>query len=108
MIKSIVAIIGTLLLLAVEAFCAMLTYTLLQLYSVDLFGHLVGLSRSVMNVMVGSLQTILPGISNQLEASLGGELSPKAVLLLLLGLVVGAIIRFVIWGVSSMAHGSRY
>ncbi|MFM1816045.1 MAG: hypothetical protein RLZ98_2740 [Pseudomonadota bacterium] len=102
--RALTATIGTLLLLAVEAFCAMLTYTLLQIYSVDLFGHLVSLSRGVMNVVIATLQSVLPGMSTQFEASLGGELSPKAVLLLLIGLVVGAIIRFVIWSVSGARH----
>lgn len=108
LIKPLVATVGTLLLLAVEAFFAMLTYTVLQLYSVDLFGYLVGLSRSIMNIMVGGLQAILPSMSYQIEASLAGELSPKAVLLLLIGLVVGTVIRFLLWAVGRMAHGRRY
>lgn len=104
--NALVAIVGSLLLLAVEAFAAMLTYTVLQLYSVDLFGYLVGLSRSVMNMMISTLQWVLPGMSNQIEASLGGELSPKAVLLLLIGLVIGALIRFALWSVGRMV-GNR-
>ena len=105
--KPLIAVIGTLLLLAVEAFFAMFTYTALQLYSLDLFGYLVGLSRTVMYTFIGWLQWILPGMNNQIEATLGGELSPKAMLLLLIGLVVGAFIRFILWSIKGMVHARQ-
>ncbi len=97
--RPLAATVGTIALLAVEAFSAMLTYTILQLYSIDVFGYLVSLADIVLNLMVGWLQWLLPSTKNQQYATLVGELSPKAMLLLLIGLVVGALIRFMIWSV---------
>ncbi len=83
----------TVLLLVVEVFLTMLVYTFLNLRFVDTFGYLVGLSRGVLNAMSGLVLTAFPGSAKAAEATLLGELSPKAILLLLIGLVVAAIVR---------------
>lgn len=79
--------------LIVEVFVTMLVYTLLNLYALNWFGWLVRLSSSVLDGMKALLMMLMPGLANQAYATLFGELGPKAILLLLIGLVVAAILR---------------
>ena len=48
----------------------------------------------------------MPTLSNTAYATLLGELGPKAMLLLLVGLTVGAVIRFIAWLFVRLARGS--
>ena len=89
-------------LLIVEVFLTMLIYTLLNLYALNgLFGTLVQFSDWVRELLVKTILFVLPGQANAAYATLIGEFSPKAVLLLLLGLVVAAVVR----GVSGLVRG---
>lgn len=83
----------TLVLLVVEVFVTMLAYTALNLYSLNTFGYLVRLSSSVLEGMKSLLLMVFPGQANAAFATLFGEFGPKAILLLLIGLVVAAIVR---------------
>lgn len=85
--------IALVVLLIVEVFVTMLVYTLLNLWALNTFGWLVRLSGSVLEAMRGLLLAIMPGQANAAYATLFGELGPKAILLLLIGLVVAAILR---------------
>lgn len=81
------------LLLVVEVFLTMLVYTYLNLKFLDTFGYLVRLASGVLEAMKSVLLTVVPGSANAAYATLFGELGPKAILLLLIGLVVATIVR---------------
>ena len=91
--RAIGKLLLTLLLLVVEAFVTMLVYSYLNLKFIDTFGYLVRLAASVLEGMKSVLLLLIPGSVNAAYATLFGELGPKAVLLLLLGLVVATVIR---------------
>lgn len=84
---------ATFLLLIVEVAITMLVYTLLNLHALNVFGYLVRLSGAVLESMRTLLIATMPGQANAAYATLFGELGPKAILLLLIGLVVAAILR---------------
>lgn len=79
--------------LVLEVFLTMLVYTALNLYSLNAFGYLVRIASSVLEGMKSLLVVMLPGQANAAYATLFGELGPKAILLLLIGLVVAALLR---------------
>lgn len=85
--------ISTIVLLVIEVFLTMLVYAFLNLRFTDTFGWLAGLSGNVGDGMRRLLLTLIPSWANSFNATLGGELSPKAVLLLLIGLVVAVVVR---------------
>lgn len=86
-------LITTVVLLVVELVLTMVVYTYLNLKFLDTFGYLVRLSRSVLDALSSLLVYLLPGQANAAYATLLGELGPKAILLLLIGLVVATIVR---------------
>lgn len=90
---SLVSIIGFLLL---ELVLTVLLYTGLNIYSLNLFGWLVRVADSVLGLMRWLVDRLFPGVANTAYATLFGELGPKAILLLLLGLVVAAAVRSVV------------
>lgn len=81
------------IMLVLEVFLTMLAYTALNLYSLNTFGYLVRLASTVLEGMKSLLVMVLPGQANAAYATLFGELGPKAILLLLIGLVVAALLR---------------
>lgn len=96
---SIASIIG---LLIVELVATILVYTGLNVYSFNLFGMLVRFAGSVGDILSGLITRFVPGSANAAYASLFGELGPKAILLLLLGLVVATIIRGIVGLIASI------
>ncbi|MDX2258916.1 MAG: hypothetical protein NW205_08370 [Hyphomicrobiaceae bacterium] len=96
---GILALVGVVVMLVVEVIAAMLVYMGLSLYSQSFFGWLVSLSRDVLNLLTDLLVRFFPDQANTAFATLLGELGPKSILLLLIGLVVGAMLRPLIWGV---------
>jgi hypothetical protein len=100
-IAGIAALVGvfasSLLLVVVELMAALLTYFYLSIFQRDWFGWLIGYSREILNFCIGQLELWFPAFSNQANATLIGELAPKSMLLLLIGLVVGALIRLFLW-----------
>ena len=91
-----VTIAEILILLLVELVAAMLIYIYLNLYHVTLFGQLVRDARYVLDALVSQMEYWLPISSNSAYATLIGELVPKSLLLLLIGLVSAMVIRFLI------------
>lgn len=85
--------LGTLALLVVEVVLTMLVYTFLNLRFLDTFGYLVRLSRTVLDWVAVVVLAVMPGSVNSAYATLLGELGPKAMLLLLIGLVVATVMR---------------
>jgi hypothetical protein len=89
-IVSLLSLIGMLLL---ELVLTMLIYSGLNYYSLNLFGGLVGFAGSVLETLRWLIGKFIPGMANIANATLFGELGPKAILLLLIGLVVAALLR---------------
>lgn len=96
LIRGVGALIYVIALLVVELVAAMLVYMYLNLYHVQTFGHLVRFAKAVLDTLVAQLEHWLPGSANSAYATLIGELGPKSILLLLIGLVSGVVIRFLV------------
>jgi len=100
MLRVFSVIVGSVALLVVELVAAMLAYMYLAIYNLDLFGYLVRQARIVLDVFSTQFEAFFPDAANTAYATLLGELGPKSILLLLLGLVVGALIRLALWGLA--------
>lgn len=98
-------LLGIVALLVVELIVTLTVYTGLNIYSLEVFGALVRAARSVQDVMTALVERFLPGSANTVYATLLGELGPKAILLLLLGLVVATIVRGLARLAGSALHG---
>jgi len=96
------------LLVVFELIAAMLAYMYLALFNRDLFGYLIGLSHTALNTIIEQMKYFFPDSANAAYATVAGELAPKAMLLLLIGLVVGAALRFVFWLLGRLLFGSRH
>ncbi len=96
-----------LFLLVIEVFVTMLVYSYLNLKFLDTFGYLVRLSASVLEALKSALLVMMPGSANAAYATLFGELGPKAILLLLIGLVVAAIVRSLVELMGLFGHSQR-
>jgi len=93
----LMAIVGSFFLVIVELMAALFTYFYLAIFEREWFGWLIGHSREVLNFCIGQIELWFPSFTNAANATLIGELAPKSMLLLLIGLVVGAAIRLAIW-----------
>jgi hypothetical protein len=91
--------------LVLEVLAAMLAYMYLNLYQIETFGYLIGLSRNLLNQFAVHLEQLSPAIANQAYATILGELGPKSILLLFIGLGVSAAIRLVIWFFNAVIVG---
>ncbi len=99
---TIGAILTSAILVVVELVAALLVYFYLAIYDREWFGQLVGIARHVLDFCIAQLEYWLPDFSNAANATLIGELAPKSMLLLLIGLIVGAAIRFTLWMLSRL------
>ena len=88
--------------LVVEVVVAMVLYMYMALNHPETFGNLVAFSRDVLNVFANQLEQTSPELANKAYTTLLGELGPKSILLLLIGLVVSAAGRFVGWVVRRL------
>ncbi|MDX2287735.1 MAG: hypothetical protein NW217_02795 [Hyphomicrobiaceae bacterium] len=100
LVGGLLGLAGVVALLIIEALAAMIAYVGLALWSQSFFGYLVSLSRDLLNVLTDALVYFFPDQANTAFATLLGELGPKSILLLILGLVVGALVRLVLWTVK--------
>lgn len=98
---GILTVVEILLLLVVELLSAMMIYIYLNLYHVELFGHLVRDARYVLDALVSQMEYWLPVSSNSAYATLIGELGRKSLLLLLIGLLSAMVIRFLARSLAS-------
>ncbi len=105
MLTSVGVLARVLALLVVELIISMLVYIYLALYNLELFGSLVRVARDVLNVMISQFEYFFPAQTNTAYATLLGELGPKSILLLLIGLTVGAVIRLIGWALTRMIWG---
>ena len=88
--------------LVIELVATMLIYIYLNLYHLSFFGYLVRLSRSVLDVLTGQLEYWVPVYANMAYATLIGELGPKSILLLMLGLVTATVMRAIARGIGRL------
>ena len=100
--KLIGGVFGVLTLLVIELVTTMLLYSYLNLSHPDTFGWLVRQSRGVLDLLAGQIELWFKGWSNAAYASVFGELGPKSILLLLMGLVVAAVIRWAVWVIHGL------
>jgi hypothetical protein len=113
-LKSLVVVVAVIAALAiyviVEVVVAMVAYMYLALNHVETFGHLISLSRDVLNLFANQLEQWSPELATQAYTTLLGELGPKSILLLLIGLVVSALGRLLTWGIrrSFSSNRTRY
>jgi hypothetical protein len=87
--------------LVIEVFLAMMTYMYLNLYHPYTFGSLTQLASGLLHSFATYLQQLSPELATRAYATLLGELGPKSVLLLLIGLLVSALARLAIWAFRS-------
>ena len=110
-LASAVRTLGTaahiVVLLVIELISTMLIYIYLNLYHLSTFGYLVRLARYVLDVLTGQLEYWLPVSANSAYATLIGELGPKSILLLILGLLTATVIRAIARGVGRLAARRR-
>lgn len=102
------AIVRSIALLVLELIAAMLLYVYLNIYHQDTFGYLVRLSGEIFQYLSNAV--ILPlfaDTANQAYSSVLGEMSPKAVLLVLISLTVGAVVRLIVWMIKTMINAGR-
>lgn len=104
LVRTLGALVATFLLLIVEIVLTMLVYTGLNLYSLELFGHLVRLSSGVLGLAAALVEKLFAGSVNSAYATLFGELGPKSMLLLLIGLVVASVIRLAAQAMRAMGR----
>jgi hypothetical protein len=102
-VRTVATAANIVLLLVVELVATMLVYIYLNLYHLSTFGYLVRLSRSVLDVLTGQLEYWVPVSANVAYATLIGELGPKSILLLMLGLVTATVIRAIARGIIRLA-----
>jgi len=95
-LRSVFAVAYVVLLLIVELVTAMLVYIYLNLYHLDTFGALVRFAKVVLDTLIAQMEYWVPVSANSAYATLIGELGPKSILLLLIGLVAGVVVRFVV------------
>jgi hypothetical protein len=95
-LRSILGVAYVVLLLIVELVTAMLIYIYLNLYHLDTFGTLVRLAKAVLDTVLAQMEQLSPASANAAYATLVGELGPKSILLLLIGLVAGVVVRFIV------------
>ncbi len=100
----IMAIVTSVLLVFIELMAALFSYFYLAIFEREWFGTLIGYSREVLNFSIGQIELWFPAFTNAANATLIGELAPKSMLLLLIGLVVGAVIRLLLWMVTRLVR----
>ncbi len=100
----LMAIVTSVVLVFIELMAALFTYFYLAIFEREWFGTLIGYSREVLNFSIGQIELWFPAFTNAANATLIGELAPKSMLLLLIGLVVGAVIRLLLWMLSRMVR----
>ncbi len=99
-----VALLSSVLLVVIELIAALFTYFYLAIFEREWFGELIGYAREVLNFCIGQIELWFPSFTNAANATLIGELAPKSMLLLLIGLVVGALIRLALWMLARIAR----
>ena len=104
-LRTVIALVQFAIMVVLELALAIMVYVYLALYDLETFGWLVRWSKGVLDSAIGWMEVLMPELSNRAYATLLGELGPKAMLLLLIGLIVGAVIRFIAWMIMRAVRG---
>lgn len=104
--KTFAMFIGVLvrvgIMVVLELFLALLIYMYLAVYNRELFASLILFSDWVLNTSIKPTLALFPELEGQAYLTLVGELAPKAMLLLLIGLSVGAVFRLLGWLLATL------
>jgi len=95
------------LMVVLELFAALVVYMYLAVYNRGLFASLIRFSDWVLTASVKPTLSLFPSLEGQAYLTLVGELAPKAMLLLLIGLTVGAAMRLLGWVLARMIFASK-
>ncbi|MEL6873714.1 MAG: hypothetical protein AAFO62_13175 [Pseudomonadota bacterium] len=104
---TLLAIIRFTALLILELVVAILIYSYLALYHTELFGFLARQASVVFDQLAQIIVASFPATADQAYATAFGELAPKSMLLLMIGLAVGAIMRFVAWAIGRLIRAGQ-
>lgn len=108
LVKTFAFLVLLLVYLVVEMLAAMLAYAYLNIYQIDTFGYLIKLSRNILTTMLVFFEAYAPpDLANRAYATLLGEIGPKSLMLLFLGLAVSAVIRLLVWVIHRSFEGLR-
>lgn len=80
-----------------EILLAMAVYVYLQTQHEELFGQLVLYARDALNWILDLFESTAPDLLQLASTSIAGDLTPKAFLLLFIGLFASGLIRAVSW-----------
>jgi len=95
------------LMVVLELFSSLMIYMYLAVYNRELFASLIQFSDGVLNATVKPTLAFFPELEGQAYLTLVGELAPKAMLLLLIGLTVSAMFRLIGWFGTRLFSGRR-
>lgn len=107
LLKTCAFLVLLLAYLVVELLVSMLAYAYLNLYQINTFGYLIRLSRNLLTTMQTLFETYAPGLADRAYATLLGEIGPKSILLLFLGLAGSMLIRFIMFALHKAFEGLR-
>lgn len=107
LLKSVVFASLLIAYLVAEVLVAMAAYMYLNLHHLEFFGYLISLCRTLLNEFAIHLERFSPDLANRAYATLLGELGPKSILLLFIGLTVSMFIRFLIWSLHRAYSATR-
>jgi hypothetical protein len=108
LVKTSAFLVLLLVYLVVEMLAAMLAYAYLNIYQIDTFGYLIKLSRNLLTTMLVFFEAYAPpDLANRAYATLLGEIGPKSLMLLFLGLAVSTVIRLLVWVIHRSFEGLR-
>lgn len=103
LLRTIAFLVVLIAYLVVEMFAAMLAYAYLNIYQINTFGYFIKLSRNFLTSLQVFFESYAsPELANQAYATLLGEIGPKSIMLLFLGLAVSMLIRFIVWAVHQI------
>jgi hypothetical protein len=101
LLKTVVFVLLLLAYLVVEMAVSMLAYAYLNLYQINTFGYLIRLSRNLLTTMQTAFETYVPQYADRAYATLLGEIGPKSILLLFLGLAASTLIRLTVLALNT-------
>ena len=108
LLRTVAFLVLLLAYLVVEVFASMLAYAYLNIYQIDTFGYLIKLSRNFLATIQNLFETYASSeLANRAYATLLGEIGPKSIMLLFLGLAVSMLIRFIMWVLHKGFEGMR-
>jgi hypothetical protein len=107
LLKTVAFILLLIVYLVVEMSVSMLAYVYLNLYQINTFGYLIRLSRNLLTTLQTTFELYVPQLADRAYATLLGEIGPKSILLLFLGLTASTLIRLLVWLLNTAFTGIR-